>query len=32
MHKSDWYILIDGTYMVNYQQMNIPPYIPGSSK
>ncbi|KAL7314909.1 hypothetical protein PS15m_006424 [Mucor circinelloides] len=21
----------DGTYMVNYQQMNIPPYIPGSS-
>ena len=22
----------DGTYLVNYQQMNIPPYIPGSSK
>ncbi|RCH84624.1 blue light receptor [Rhizopus stolonifer] len=21
----------NGTYMVNYQQMNIPPYIPGSS-
>ncbi|KAI8969742.1 PAS domain-containing protein [Pilobolus umbonatus] len=21
----------DGTYIVNYQQMNIPPYIPGSS-
>ncbi|KAI8885218.1 hypothetical protein K501DRAFT_293568 [Backusella circina FSU 941] len=21
----------DGTYLVNYQQMNIPPYIPGSS-
>ncbi|KAI8638343.1 putative white-collar-1a protein [Parasitella parasitica] len=21
----------DGTYMVNYQQMNIPPYVPGSS-
>jgi PAS domain S-box-containing protein len=21
---------LDGTYLVNYQQMNIPPYIPGS--